>query len=109
MSQSREAGSHHRAGSRLADAEAIAIQGLAFLAAEPDRLGRFLAVTGLGPENLRSAAQEPGFLASVLDYVAGSEATLIELADAIGASPEVIARAHAALNAANGQRHLCDE
>ena len=37
-------------------AETVGIQALSFLASEPARLGRFLAETGLGPENLRKLA-----------------------------------------------------
>lgn len=50
-------------------AEIVAIQALSFLAGEPERLGRFLAETGLGPETLRTAASDPNFLASVLDFI----------------------------------------
>jgi hypothetical protein len=50
-------------------AEIVAVQALSFLAGEPERLGRFLAESGLGPETLRSAASDPNFLASVLDFI----------------------------------------
>ena len=42
-------------------AEALAIAALTFIAEEPERLGRFLALSGIGPESLRAAASEPGF------------------------------------------------
>jgi hypothetical protein len=32
-----------------------------------------LAVTGIGPAEIRAAAREPGFLIGVLDYVASDE------------------------------------
>lgn len=76
------------------DAEAIAISALGFLASEPERLGRFLSVTGLGPENLRAAAGEPAFLVSVLDYVASDESLLLALAGNLSIQPEAIAAAH---------------
>src|ERR1041384_2453293 len=47
-------------------AESLAVQALTYLAAEPERLGRFIALSGLGPEDIRIAAGEPGFLAGVL-------------------------------------------
>ena len=50
-------------------AEIVAIQALSFVAGEPERLGLFLAESGIGPETLRSAAADPRFLASVLDFV----------------------------------------
>lgn len=79
------------------DAESIAIRGLGFLAADSDRLGRFLAVTGLGPDNLRSAAGDPGFLASVLDYIASDEALILSLAAELHLKPERIADARQVL------------
>jgi hypothetical protein len=82
----------------IPDAEDIAIRALGFLASEPERLGRFLAVTGLGPENLRSAASDPRFLASVLDHVASDESLLLALAANLSLAPETVARANALLN-----------
>ncbi len=58
----------------------LAVEALAFLAADETRLERFLAVTGLGPHNLRRAAADPGFLVSVLDYLAGDERLLVAFA-----------------------------
>jgi hypothetical protein len=82
----------------VAGAEDIAIRALGFLASEPERLGRFLSVTGLGPENLRAAAREPRFLASVIDHVAGDETLLMALASNLNLAPETIAQANAILN-----------
>ena len=50
-------------------AESTALEALAFLAAAPERIGRFLALTGLGPADLRAVAHEPAFLGSVLAHV----------------------------------------
>jgi len=79
-------------------AEALAIGALAFLASEPEALGRFLSFTGLGPANLRSAAAAPGFLAGLLDYFLANEALLVDYARDAGVPPEEIARARAALD-----------
>src|SRR5499426_182779 len=65
---------------RMAAAEALAIAALGFIAAEPDRLGRFLAVTGIGPDSIRAAAREPRFLAGVLDHLAADEPLLLAFA-----------------------------
>lgn len=62
-------------------AEHVAIQALAFIAADPERLGGFLAATGIGPADLRTAAHAPHFLAGVLDYLAGDEPLLLAFAD----------------------------
>src|SRR5258706_724448 len=57
-------------------AEIVAIQALSFVAGDPERLGVFLAETGIGPETLRSAAADPHFLARVLDFVLRDDATV---------------------------------
>jgi hypothetical protein len=80
-----------------ADAEAIAIGALSFLAGDPERLGRFLAVTGLGPDTLRAAAAETGFLAQVLHYLAQDEALLLAFAANGGHRPDRVSQAHQAL------------
>ncbi len=82
-----------RASLDRSTAEAIAVKALTFLAAEPERLARFLALTGLGPDTIRGAASSPGFLAAVLDHVLGDEDLLIRLADEVGTRPETIVEA----------------
>ena len=74
-----------------------AIEALGWLANDDERLERFLAVSGLGPQNLRQAAAEPGFLAAVLDYLASHEALLVDFARESGRRPEEVAKAHAVL------------
>jgi hypothetical protein len=75
----------------------LAVSGLAFIAADSDRLSRFLNLTGLGPHNLRTAAADPAFLDSVLDYLVADEQLLLAFAADAGLKPEAVARAHAAL------------
>ena len=78
-------------------ARSLAVSALAFIASDSDRLNRFLGLTGLGPDNLRTAAADPAFLGSVLDYLVADEALLVEFAADAGVKPEAVARAHAAL------------
>ena len=78
-------------------ARSLAVSALTFIAADPDRLSRFLGLTGLGPENLRTAAADPAFLGSVLDYLVADEKLLAEFAADAGVKPETVARAHEAL------------
>jgi len=75
------------------DCESIAIKALGFLAGDTERAGRFLAITGIAPENLRIIAQEPAFLLAVLDHLLGDEPLLISFAAHNGLSPESVARA----------------
>ena len=78
-------------------AEIVAIQALSFIAGEPERLGLFLAETGIGPETLRTAAANPKFLASVLDFVMRDDATVKAFAEASELHPTNVAAAHQAL------------
>ena len=80
------------------EAEALAIEGLVFLAEEPGRLDRFLALSGLGLVNLRKAASEPGFLAAILDYFATDEPLLLAFATKLKRDPEMIAKAREILS-----------
>jgi uncharacterized protein DUF3572 len=79
-------------------AEIVAIQALSFVAGDPERLGTFLAESGIGPETLRSAAADPRFLAHVLDFVMRDDATVKAFAEASQLHPTNIAAAHQALN-----------
>jgi hypothetical protein len=78
-------------------AEIVAVQALSFIAGEPERLGRFLAETGLGPDTLRSAATDPQFLAGVLDFVLRDDSTVQAFAQASELPPTAIAAARQAL------------
>jgi len=78
-------------------AEIVAVQALAFIAADPERLGLFLAESGLGPETLRTAADDPHFLSSVLDFVLRDDATVKAFASASQLHPTNIAAARQAL------------
>jgi hypothetical protein len=74
-------------------ANEIAVQGLAFLAEDIDRLGRFLALSGLDPATIREAAREPGFLAGVLDHIMGDESLLVAFAAGNQLRPQQIVEA----------------
>jgi Protein of unknown function (DUF3572) len=77
--------------------QSLAASALAFLAADPERLSRFLDLTGLGPHNLRDAAQDPAFHGSVLEYMLADEELLLRFATDSDLEPETIALAHQAL------------
>ncbi|TMJ25587.1 MAG: DUF3572 family protein [Alphaproteobacteria bacterium] len=87
-------------------AESLAIQALAYLAGEPERLGRFLALSGLGPEQVRRAAAEPGFLAGVLEYLSSEESLLLGFAEHVRVAPAEISRAQAALSDHRCEREI---
>jgi hypothetical protein len=79
-------------------AEIVAVQALSFIAGEPERLGLFLAESGIGPETLRTAAADPHFLGSVLDFVLRDDATVKAFAATSGLHPTNIAAARQALS-----------
>ncbi|GGC57347.1 DUF3572 domain-containing protein [Chelatococcus reniformis] len=85
-------------------AENLAVSALTFLAQEPDRIGRFLALTGIAPHDIRAAAGEPGFLAAVLQHLLDDESLLLAFAGAAEVRPEAIAQAHGLL-AGSRQAH----
>ena len=78
MTNRRQSG--RRRDLRAAAAEALAIAALGFIAGEPERLGRFLAMTGIGPDSIRAAAREPQFLLGVLDHLVADEPLLLAFA-----------------------------
>ena len=79
-------------------AEEIAIAALSYLAGQPEQLGRFLAITGIGPQQLRAAAAQPGFLAGVLEHFGSEEALLRAFADEARIDPVEIVRARIILS-----------
>ena len=87
-------------------AEIVAVQALSFIASDPERLGLFLAESGIGPETLRTAAADPRFLASVLDFIMRDDATVKAFADVSQLHPTNIAAAHQALNDPQWERDV---
>jgi hypothetical protein len=79
-------------------AEMLAIQSLAFIAEEPERLDLFLSTTGIAAAEIRTAARETGFLAGVLEHMLAHESLLIAFADSAGIDPAAVARARSALD-----------
>ena len=75
------------------EAELVAVSAFAFVAGDPERLARFLEITGLRPETIRQAAASPGFYGAVLDHVAADEQLLLALAGALETKPERIMQA----------------
>ena len=74
-------------------AESLAVQALAFIAQDAERLGRFLAVTGIGPGEIRAASGDPAFLAGVIDYLASDEQLIKDLAGETGIDPLTVEQA----------------
>lgn len=78
-------------------AGSIAQDALIWLAGQPELLGRFLAASGAGPDDLRRQADDPEFLGFVLDFLLGSDDQVRAFAAAAGIAPDAPMRARAAL------------
>lgn len=78
-------------------AEIIAIAALAFLAREPENLGRFLASTGIGPGALKETARDAETLGAVLEFLMQDEELLLRFTSEVHMAPEAIAPAQAML------------
>lgn len=68
---------------------------LGWLANEPEMLSRFLALSGVQVNHLRTAIDDPGFLSGMIDFIMSHEPTLIDFCKASDWQPEaVVAAAH---------------
>ncbi|MGH6742588.1 MAG: DUF3572 domain-containing protein [Bradyrhizobium sp.] len=87
-------------------AEIVAIQALSFVASDSERLGLFLAESGIGPETLRKSAADPKFLASVLDFVLRDDATVKAFAKASELHPTNVMAAREVLDDPKWERDV---
>jgi hypothetical protein len=82
----------------------VGLAALGFLAAEPERLVRFLALTGLTLEDLRARAGDPSLLCAVLDHLLGDESLLFIFAEAEALHPAEVAAARRKLPESERER-----
>ena len=79
------------------DPETVALGALAATLADPRRAERLLALTGIGPEDLRERAGDPTLLAAVLRFLENHEPDLVDVAEAMGTRPAALVAAREAL------------
>ena len=60
----------------LDHAATVALKGLAYLVNSPDSLEEFLRQSGVDRRTMRMRADEPEFLASILDFLLANEGVL---------------------------------
>ncbi len=72
---------------------------LAWTLGDADRARRLLALTGLGPAELRARAAEPALLAATLGFLEAHEPDLVACADALALKPADLVAARAELEA----------
>jgi hypothetical protein len=80
------------------EAETIAIQALGFLAEEPNRIGRFLSLTGMEPGTLMEGAETAAVQVALLDHLLGDESLLMVFSGHAGLNPDAVAEARALLS-----------
>jgi hypothetical protein len=85
------------------DAETLAIRAVAFLAAREELLLRFVALSGMGVDQLRASLGDPAVLGAVLDFVLADEALVLELAAALEVAADLPARARRLLPGATAE------
>lgn len=56
-----------------------------------DRAGRFLALTGLSPDDLRAGLGNPAVLGAAIDFLCAHEPDLIAAAEALDMAPAELA------------------
>jgi hypothetical protein len=78
-------------------AATLALQALAHILSDDQLADRFIALTGLTPETLRSRADDPEVLTAVLEFLLSHEVDLIACAAALATAPTQFARAHGLL------------
>jgi Protein of unknown function (DUF3572) len=71
-------------------AEALAAEGLAFLADDENRLMRFMSETGMDPGTLSSNADTNDVLLAVIEHICSDETLLLVFATSRTVQPETV-------------------
>ena len=79
------------------DAEILAIKALTFLAQSPEDLDRFVALSGVAPDDLRARAGDPEILAAVLDFLLADDSRVTSLCESLAIDPQTLQAARRAL------------
>jgi hypothetical protein len=75
------------------DPVALALAALAATLGDERRARRFLDLTGIGTEELRSRASDPGLLAALVRFLEAHEPDLLSVADELGVGPAALVQA----------------
>jgi hypothetical protein len=78
------------AGLSVETAEALAATALAALTGDPPRLQRFMADSGIGPDDLRAALGSRDILIAALEHVLADESLLLVVATEANTKPETL-------------------
>jgi len=78
-------------------AQTVALQALAFVAADEDKMSAFVSKTGAGVTDLKQGVNDLEFLGGVLDFLLEDEASLLIFCETLDLAPETPMHARAAL------------
>ncbi len=84
-------------------AKDIALKGLTFLLSEDNLRDRFMAITGILPDEIKELIDSKDFLIAVLDFYIQHEPDLLRLAEAHTMAPELIVSSWRELGGGLGQ------
>ncbi|HEX2794055.1 MAG TPA: DUF3572 domain-containing protein [Croceicoccus sp.] len=82
----------------------VALMALSWILQDQVLTDRFIALTGLMPDDLRGSLAEPATQGAILDFLAGNDGDLMAAADGMGVRPERIVAARDALTGSNAGR-----
>lgn len=77
----------------IPEPETLALQALAYIVEDDDRLARFLGLTGLDAAAVKRLPRDPVGLGAVLDHLLGWEPLLLAFSATVDVPPDQIARA----------------
>jgi len=69
-------------------AKTLALAALGWILQDTERAARYLELTGLDPDSLRTGLDDQAVLGSVLDFLANHEPDLIRASEALAVTPE---------------------
>lgn len=72
---------------------ALALGALAATLGDPRRAQRFIDLTGIGTDELRTRVGDPSMLAALLRFLEAHEPDLMSISEELGVSPELLVEA----------------
>ena len=75
------------------DAETLALAALTATLTDARRAERFLSLTGLSPDGIRSRLGDRSLLAACIGFLESHEPDLVAVAEDVGVKPEALLRA----------------
>lgn len=72
------------------EAETLGLAALGWVLGDGDRAARLLALTGLGPDDLRARIGDPALLAAVLGFLEAHEPDLLACGEELDVTPAAL-------------------